>query len=73
MYAIPTFAQLLQIALDRSQIDNDEKQANWGYDDIWRIFWMTVIFGGLIPLSRSTWALKINHSLAMWLHMVGVL
>ncbi|CAM9470777.1 unnamed protein product, partial [Sphacelaria rigidula] len=68
-----TFSIPAQIALDRSQIDNDEKQANWGYDDIWRIFWMTVIFGGLIPLSRSTWALKINHSLAMWLHMlVGV-
>lgn len=45
--------------------------ANWGYDDVWRIVWMTLIFCFLMPLSRSAWALKKNFSLAMWLHIVS--
>eukprot|EP00904_Undaria_pinnatifida_P008092 jgi/Undpi1/4412/HiC_scaffold_17.g07767.m1 len=43
-------------------------EARWGVDDIWRIFWMTVIFGALMPLSRSAWVLRKNFSLAMVLH-----
>ncbi|CAM9263172.1 unnamed protein product [Choristocarpus tenellus] len=44
--------------------------ANWGYDDVWRICWMTLMFCVLFPLSRSAWALRANFSLAMWLHML---
>ncbi|CBN79562.1 hypothetical protein Esi_0011_0129 [Ectocarpus siliculosus] len=62
-----------QVSLAVSNVDVDNKLANWGYDDIWRIFWMTLIFCVLIPLSRSAWALKKNFTLAMWLHMgVGI-
>ncbi|CAN0436565.1 unnamed protein product [Ascophyllum nodosum] len=59
----------LQVALPRGNIDVPNRQARWGVDDIWRIFWMTMIFGALMPLSRSAWALKKNFSLSMWLHM----
>ena len=51
-------------------VDIDAMMARWSYDDIWRIFWMTVIFGALMPLSRSTWAMTKNFSLAMALHTV---
>ncbi|CAM9569749.1 unnamed protein product [Ectocarpus fasciculatus] len=62
-----------QVSLAVSNVDLDNKLANWGYDDIWRIVWMTLIFCVLTPLSRSAWALKKNFTLAMWLHMgVGV-
>lgn len=47
-----------------------DKQARWGVDDIWRIFWMTVMFGFLFPLSRSAWMQRKNFSLAMVLHTV---
>ncbi|CAN0216584.1 unnamed protein product, partial [Ectocarpus sp. 6 AP-2014] len=60
-----------QVSLAVSNVDVDNKLANWGYDDIWRIVWMTLIFCVLTPLSRSAWALKKNFTLAMWLH-VGV-
>lgn len=62
-----------QIPLGVPQIDVEKEEANWGYDDIWRIVWMTIIFGALMPLSRSMWALKKNFSLAMWLHMVSTM
>lgn len=58
------------MTLARSNVDTENELANWGYDDIWRIFWMTIMFCFLLPLSRSAWALKKNFSLAMWLHMV---
>ncbi|CAN0302663.1 unnamed protein product [Ectocarpus sp. 12 AP-2014] len=62
-----------QVSLAVSNVDVDNKLANWGYDDIWRIFWMTLIFCFLTPLSRSAWALKKNFTLSMWLHMgVGI-
>lgn len=57
-----------QVAMSGGNVDVDAKTARWSYDDIWRIFWMTIIFGGLLPLSRSTWALTKNFSLAMALH-----
>lgn len=59
------------MAISGGNIDADAKLARWSYDDIWRIFWMTVIFGVLLPLSRSTWVLTKNFSLAMALHMVN--
>lgn len=59
-----------QVSLAVGNVDVDNKTAVWGYDDIWRIIWMTVIFAVLMPLSRSAWALKKNFTLAMWLHMV---
>eukprot|EP00903_Cladosiphon_okamuranus_P016206 g14954.t1 len=59
----------LQMPLGKSQIDIENDIANWGYDDIWRITWMTIMFCVLMPLSRSAWALKANFSLAMWLHI----
>ncbi|CAM9174985.1 unnamed protein product [Ectocarpus sp. 4 AP-2014] len=63
----------LQVSLAVSNVDLDNKLANWGYDDIWRIIWMTLIFCVLTPLSRSAWALKKNFTLAMWLHIgVGI-
>ena len=61
----------MQITLNASNVDSENELANWGYDDIWRITWMTVMFCFLLPLSRSAWALKANFSLAMWLHMVS--
>lgn len=51
-------------------VDINAMTARWSYDDIWRICWMTVIFGALMPLSRSTWAMTKNFSLAMALHTV---
>ncbi|CAM9357300.1 unnamed protein product, partial [Ascophyllum nodosum] len=59
----------LQVPLPGGNIDAQNRLARWGLDDIWRIFWMTLVFGALMPLSRSAWALKKNYSLAMWLHM----
>ncbi|CAM9357147.1 unnamed protein product [Ascophyllum nodosum] len=59
----------LQVSLSGGNIDAENRLARWGLDDIWRIVWMTLIFGALMPLSRSAWALKKNYSLAMWLHM----
>ncbi|CAM9533486.1 unnamed protein product [Ectocarpus sp. 6 AP-2014] len=61
----------LQVGLMASNVDVQNKLANWGYDDVWRLIWMTLIFCVLTPLSRSVWALKKNFSLAMWLH-IGV-
>lgn len=60
-----------KVALKKSQLDIGNDIANWGYDDIWRIFWMTLMFCVLFPLSRSGWALKKNFSLSMWLHIVS--
>ena len=60
-----------QVDLTGGNVEVSTREARWGVDDIWRIVWMTVIFGALMPLSRSTWALAKNYSLAMWLHMVG--
>lgn len=60
-----------QVTLNASQLDVGGKVAVWGYDDVWRIVWMTLIFGFLMPLSRSAWALRKNFSLAMWLHIVS--
>lgn len=57
--------------LGKSQLDIENDIANWGYDDLWRITWMTIMFCFLMPLSRSAWALKANFSLAMWLHIVS--
>ncbi|CAM9357224.1 unnamed protein product, partial [Ascophyllum nodosum] len=59
----------LQVSLSGGNIDTENRLARWGLDDIWRICWMTLIFGALLPLSRSAWALKKNYSLAMWLHI----
>lgn len=67
---IHLFFHDLQVSLAVSNVDLDNKLANWGYDDIWRIIWMTLIFCVLTPLSRSAWALKKNFTLAMWLHIV---
>ena len=53
-------------------LDAENREARWGVDDIWRIFWMTVMFGMLMPLSRSAWALSKNFSLAMLLHTVKI-
>lgn len=61
----------MQVSLQGGNVNLENKEARWGADDIWRIFWMTAIFGALMPLSRSAWALKKNFSLAMWLHMVS--
>eukprot|EP00904_Undaria_pinnatifida_P008090 jgi/Undpi1/4410/HiC_scaffold_17.g07765.m1 len=51
-----------------SNIDSELKLARWGDDDIWRIFWMTLMFGLLLPVSRSAWALTKNFSFCMVLH-----
>lgn len=61
----------MQVGLKASNVDVQNKLANWGYDDVWRLIWMTLIFCILTPLSRSVWALKKNFSLAMWLHIVS--
>ncbi len=61
------FSLPAQVSLGTSQISNGT--ANWGLDDLWRIFWMTLIFIVLFPLSRSAMALQKNFNLAMWLHV----
>ncbi|CBJ27375.1 hypothetical protein Esi_0067_0071 [Ectocarpus siliculosus] len=65
------FCDMDDVGLMASNVDVQNKLANWGYDDVWRLIWMTLIFCVLTPLSRSVWALKKNFSLAMWLH-IGV-
>jgi hypothetical protein len=65
----------LQVALGTSQItDVDIKEARWGYDDVWRIVWMSLIFLVLFPLTRSNKLLLSKHwNLAIALHVaVGV-
>ncbi|CAM9715253.1 unnamed protein product, partial [Laminaria digitata] len=57
-----------QVPIPGGNLDAELEQARWGVDDIWRIFWMTVIFGMLMPLSRSMWMMGRNFSLAMILH-----
>jgi hypothetical protein len=52
-----------------SQVDTSLMRANWGSDDVWRLTWMTVMFGLLFPLSRSSWLLNRSFSLAMYLHL----
>lgn len=59
-----------KVSLEVENLDEGNKTALWGYDDVWRIIWMTVIFAALMPLSRSAWALRKNFTLATWLHMV---
>lgn len=59
-----------KVALPGGNMDAENRQARWGTDDVWRIVWMTIIFGALMPLSRSAWALKKNFTLSMCLHMV---
>lgn len=58
-----------QIPLAAPQIDSDLRVANFGSDDIWRLFWMSVLFFIIFPVSRSLWGLRKNFSLAMWLHI----
>lgn len=61
-----------QISLGTSQIQNSPPEARWGYDDVWRLVWMSVMFLLLFPLSRSARYLLSRHwNVAMWLH-VGV-
>lgn len=61
----------IQLQVGMGDVDVETKTAVWGSDDLWRVIWMTIIFGALFPLSRSTWALRKNFSLAMWLHLVS--
>ena len=67
---VNSFSLPANIALGANQIDADAKEARWGVDDLWRLTWMTLMFGFLFPLSRYARMLSINYSLCMWIHVV---
>jgi hypothetical protein len=60
----------LQVSLGTSQISTENNEARWGYDDIWRLVWMSLMFVLLFPLSRSVrFVLYKYWNFAMWLHV----
>jgi len=60
----------LQMSLGTSQISSSTSEARWGYDDVWRLCWMSLMFLLLFPLSRSVRFLLSKYwNLAMCLHV----
>ena len=63
------FSWPFQITTGMSSVMIAEKYVNWSFDDVWRLFWMTVMLCALIPLTRAAKALAFNYSAMMWLHV----
>ena len=69
LVTLNSFSWPAQISLGTQSIVTSNMTVNWGVDDIWRLFWMSLMFLCLFPLSRAYKVLQRNYTLAMWLHI----